>query len=73
MKNQEIGSPRNVGSTKGTFEITVRFTQNSSWQGQIYWAERNVKQNFRSALEMLRLMDEALTEDTEQQGVAADG
>lgn len=52
-------------STKGTFEIAVKFTQNSTWQGQIHWVEKNQKQNFRSALEMLRLMDEALTDDKE--------
>lgn len=53
------------GSTKGTFEVTVKFMQNSTWQGQIHCVEKNQKQNFRSALEMLRLMDEALTESKE--------
>jgi len=47
---------------KSTFEITVRFRQNATWQGQILWAEKNMKQNFRSVLEMLKLMDEALSE-----------
>ena len=50
-------------STQCTFEITVKFRQNATWQGQILWAEKNQKQNFRSVLEMLKLMDEALTED----------
>ena len=54
-----------IGSTKGTFEISVKFMQNSTWQGQIHWLEKNQKQNFRSALEMLKLMDEALTSDNE--------
>ena len=45
-----------------TFEITVKFRQNATWQGQILWAEKNQRQNFRSVLEMLKLMDEALTE-----------
>lgn len=52
-------------STKGTFEISVKFTQNSTWQGQIHWVEKDKKQNFRSALEMLKLMDEALSDGTE--------
>ena len=59
---REVDNQRDVGSTKGTFEISIKFMQNSTWQGQIHWVERNVKQNFRSALEMLKLMDEALTE-----------
>jgi len=59
---KKIDSQRDVGSTKGTFEISVKFMQNSTWQGQIHWVEKNLKQNFRSALEMLKLMDEALAE-----------
>ena len=66
MKNNNvIEMPREMGSTKGTFEVTVRFKQNSTWQGQIFWVEKNLKQNFRSAFEMIRLMDEALTEESE--------
>ena len=54
------------GNSKCTFEITVKFRQNSTWQGQILWAEKNLRQNFRSVLEMLKLMDEALTESEEK-------
>ena len=57
-----LDNQRDMGSTKGTFEITVKFMQNSTWQGQIHWVEKDQKQNFRSALEMLKLMDEALAE-----------
>jgi len=55
------------GLSKCTFEVTVKFRQNATWQGQILWAEKNLKQNFRSALEMIKLMDEALTESSEQE------
>jgi len=58
---------REIGTAKGTFEISVKFTQNSTWQGQIYWIEKNQKQNFRSVLEMLKLMDEALGEGTDSE------
>jgi hypothetical protein len=61
-----LAGKRKQSSTKGTFEISVKFMQNSTWQGQIHWVERNQKQNFRSVLEMLKLMDEALAEGTEQ-------
>ena len=61
-----IDDQREKGSTKGTFEITVKFMQNSTWQGQIHWIEKNQKQNFRSALEMLKLMDEALAEGNDE-------
>ena len=61
----KLDSQRDVGSTKGTFEISVKFMQNSTWQGEIHWVEQNQKQNFRSALEMLKLMDEALSESAD--------
>jgi len=59
MSQNEQSAPE---GQKSTFEITVRFRQNATWQGQIFWAEKNVRQNFRSVLEMLKLMDEALNE-----------
>ena len=62
---KNIDNYREIGSTKGTFEISIKFMQNSTWQGQIHWVEKNQKQNFRSALEMLKLMDEALAETEE--------
>ena len=61
-EEKKVDNQRDVGSTKGTFEISVKFLQNSTWQGQIHWVEKNTRQNFRSALEMLKLMDEALAE-----------
>lgn len=43
-----------------TFIVTVLDEQNSTWQGKINWVEEKKEQHFRSALEMLKLMDEAL-------------
>ena len=54
---------------KCTFEILVSYRQNASWQGQILWVEKGLRQDFQSELEMLRLMDEALIKngaDSEQ-------
>jgi len=61
---KEVVSKGAAGS-KCTFEIMVRYRQNATWQGQIHWLEKNQHQNFRSVLEMLKLMDEALTEGEE--------
>ena len=52
---------------RNTFVISVQFRQNATWQGNIMWTERNKKQNFRSVLEMIKLMDEALAEDAEEE------
>lgn len=57
---------------KGTFIVHVKYRQNATWQGEVIWAERNKKQCFRSALELLKLIDGALdggageTEDIEE-------
>ena len=59
-------SGQGPGTAKCTFEVSVLFTRNATWQGRIHWAEKNRGQNFRSVLEMLRLMDEALVEVSEE-------
>ncbi|XOQ45345.1 MAG: Type II toxin-antitoxin system HicB family antitoxin [Clostridium sp.] len=46
-------------SENATFLVHIKFRQNASWQGSITWVEKEKTQNFRSALEMLKLMDEA--------------
>lgn len=46
----------------GTFVVHVEYYQNATWQGEVTWAEKNKKQKFRSTLELLKLMDSALTD-----------
>ena len=43
-----------------TFTVNVLFRQNASWQGSIVWNERKLESHFRSALELITLMDDAL-------------
>lgn len=43
-----------------TFSLRVRFRRNSSWQGTLGWLEGKREEQFRSALELIRLMDSAL-------------
>jgi len=43
-----------------TFKIKVLFRQSASWQGSITWLEGKMEQSFRSALEMIFLIDSAL-------------
>lgn len=45
-----------------TFVIHVRYRQNATWQGEVVWADTNKRCGFRSALELLKLMDSALEE-----------
>lgn len=46
--------------TDSTFIVHVRYRQNATWQGEIKWVNRNKTQYFRSSLEMVRLIEEAL-------------
>lgn len=50
---------------KGTFIVRIQYRQNASWQGQVTWAEKNKTVPFRSALELLKLIDstEAASEE----------
>ena len=42
---------------KGTFIVKINHTDNASWQGQVTWADKNITKNFRSTLELIKLMD----------------
>jgi hypothetical protein len=44
-----------------TFSMRLLFRQNASWQGSVYWHEGKSDENFRSALELLFLMDSAIS------------
>lgn len=62
QEKQQEATKKEARGSKCTFEVMVRYRQNATWQGQIHWLEKNLQQSFRSVLEMLKLMDEALTE-----------
>lgn len=55
-----------VRGSKGTFLIQVQYRQNSTWQGKVVWAEENKTQYFRSALELIKLIDGALNKGSEE-------
>ncbi len=43
-----------------TFNVKVLFRQSASWQGKVEWVEEGMETSFRSALELVKLMDSAL-------------
>ncbi len=51
---------------KAKFIVSIQFQQNATWQGSIQWVNENRTQKFRSALEMLKLMDEALNDQNKE-------
>lgn len=48
-----------------TFIVHVQYCKNATWQGTIVWADEKQTSNFRSALEMLKLMDSAVEQSNE--------
>ena len=48
------------GHRRGTFIVKVEYCQNETWQGKVVWAEENRTERFRSMLELIKLMDEAM-------------
>lgn len=57
MKKQETGNQ--------SFIITIRSQENHTWQGTVSWVEGKKQENFRSALELLKLIDSAVTVEEE--------
>ncbi|QOX63382.1 hypothetical protein FRZ06_08460 [Anoxybacterium hadale] len=53
---------------KATFTIQIQFQQHSTWQGTISWTEGEKTQRFRSELEMIKLMMEAVSSNQGEDG-----
>ncbi len=55
--------------TDATFIIRVSHRQHSSWQGEVTWVDGRKKEYFRSALELVKMIDGALgnTEETDEE------
>jgi len=61
--------PLAPGDRKCTFEISVRYRRNAEWQGQIHWIEQDKNFDFKSILEMLIMMSNALEGKNKINGV----
>ncbi|MBQ6789067.1 MAG: hypothetical protein IJO81_02635 [Clostridia bacterium] len=63
--NMASGSLVQTGSVEdgklATFSLKLLFRQNASWQGSVLWCDGNSEESFRSVLELLLLMDNALS------------
>ncbi len=62
---------QNAGNSRkgrGTFIVKVEHCDNESWQGEVVWADEEKREKFRSALELLKLMDDAIKPASEQDG-----
>lgn len=64
-----MDSPVEAGKIrKESFIINIQFQQNATWQGTITWIEEKKTHHFRSTLEMIKLMDSAISQKSESEG-----
>ena len=49
-----------------TFVVRILNTQNATWQGTVTWTDGRRTEPFRSALELIRLIDSTLLEQEEE-------
>ena len=68
FSEQSATAERSHKGSLATFDLQVLYRQHTSWQGVLLWRDRNLEQSFRSALELVLLMDSALR--TRVEGVA---
>ena len=48
---------------KETFIVHIISQENATWQGQVTWLGRKETMNFRSFLELVKLMDNAMAQE----------
>ena len=61
-KGDSVNNPFETKNT-ATFLIQIRYRENCTWQGTVEWIEKRQKMNFRSALELIKIID-----STEKEG-----
>ena len=66
MKNRAIRSGN-------TFVVEIKVTQGQSWQGVIHWVEAQETQAFRSTLELIRLLDSAVSCEDDRENLISGG
>ena len=60
MSDQSFNSRQLDDKNKGTFLIKVSSNESGTWHGNVLWADENKTEHFRSGLELLNLIDNAL-------------
>lgn len=55
-----------ANSKTNTFVVQVAYNQNNTWQGTVKWIEGQSEQCYRSALELIRMIDDAVKSSSEK-------
>lgn len=54
---------------KETFVVHIISQENATWQGQVTWVGKKETMYFRSFLELVKLVDNAMMEEEEEEKV----
>ena len=49
-----------------TFIVRIQYRQNATWQGHVTWVDENKTVPFRSALELIKLLDSTQNDQTDE-------
>lgn len=61
--------PHTKSTSRGdTFIVNIKNNQNHTWQGTVRWVEIQKEIPFRSALELIKLIDSAMDTSEEIEG-----
>ena len=69
MKASDHSNVQNTEAVrnKSTFIVKIEHCTHGTWQGKVTWAEEERTQRFRSALELVKLMNEAIASGAQVQ------
>lgn len=59
MSDKKISIQKN----NETFIIEIKACENNSWQGVLTWVQQQKQKPFRSALELIKMIDSVLSTD----------
>ena len=60
----------NAPGSREAFLVQILNTQNATWQGTVTWTDGKRPQSFRSALELIKLIDSALEEQAQEEALS---
>jgi hypothetical protein len=64
VRPEKVVSQADVMQNNGeisTFITCVKFRQNSTWQGEMYWKENDTKMRFLNLLEFIKQIDQGVS------------
>jgi len=57
INNKQTVCEKRETKQAATFILQIKFRQNNTWQGSLEWVEKKKTMMFRSALELIKIID----------------